>query len=305
MIELPANGITKRAGRVSCDRESARMQRRMPSRNFGLRLCLGLALLLLAAFPASCSSEPEPLRLAVTTSTRDSGLLDVLVPEFEKQAGIEVHVISVGTGAAFRLGRATDVDCLIVHDRKSELEFLNEGYATRHEPLMESDFLLVGPASDPLGLRGLPIEKALFKLAEQNGSFTSRGDDSGTHRREKAMWASAGITPDWDNYIECGRGMGQTLLVADEREAYCFVDTGTFLNLRLDVDLENLSCSGESLLNPYAGLVVAKTASINQKRAQSMLDFLVSPRGQQLIAEFKINGIAPFRPTAVAGLSSP
>lgn len=302
MFNLLANAI---AGRVSWGGEGGRRRGSCPRRNEGRQLGLGLSLLLLAVFPAACSKEVEPLRLAVTTSTRDSGLLDVLVPEFEQQEGIQVHVISVGTGAAFRLGRATDVDCLIVHDRKSELEFLNEGHATRHEPIMESDFLLVGPASDPLGLRGLPIEKALLKLAEQNGLFTSRGDDSGTHRREMAMWASAGIEPTWDNYIECGRGMGQTLLVANERNAYCFVDTGTFLNLRLDVDLEDLGCSGESLLNPYAGLVVAKTAAINQERAQSMLDFLVSPRGQQLIANFKINGIAPFRPTAVAGLSSP
>ncbi|RMG37297.1 MAG: hypothetical protein D6725_09065 [Planctomycetota bacterium] len=238
------------------------------------------------------------MRLATTTSTRDSGLLDVVLPVFERETGIRCDVIAVGTGKALELGRRGDVDVVLVHARKAEERFMQEGHGVRREDVMWNRFVVVGPADDPATIRGLGVLAALQRIAEKRAAFVSRGDDSGTHKRERALWAELGIEPDWADYVETGLGQGRTLMVADQLRAYCLTDEATFLNMRNKLQLVPLVTDDPRLRNEYGVIVVSpgKHPGVRAELAARFVDFLISPAGQALIAGFRIEGRQVFRP---------
>ena len=239
------------------------------------------------------------LRLATTTSTRDSGLLDALLPGFETAHRCRVDVIAVGTGAALRLGEAGDVDVLLVHARQAELAFMNGQHGTRHEEFMYNGFALLGPENDPAEIRDVPPSEALKRIAAGKREFFSRGDDSGTHQREVLLWKQAGGRREWGGYLEVGQGMGPTLLMADQKRGYTLADMGTYLKFKEKIDLVPLVVGAESLRNPYAAVVVnaRKHEAINARLAGALVDYLISPETQRRIAAYRIAGRPLFTPT--------
>ena len=238
------------------------------------------------------------LRMAVTTSTRDSGLLDALVPVFEKEAGVRVDIIASGTGKALKLGESGDVDLVLVHARQAEDEFMSAGHGIRREDVMFNTFEIVGPPNDPAAIRDMQPVAALQKIAKAGQVFFSRGDESGTHQRELQLWSSGGGRPYWQDYIENGQGMGATLTMADQLQAYTLTDHGTYLAMRDMIDLIPLITSAKKLENPYGIIVVApgKHESINDSDAQDFVDFIISPKAQRLIRDFKVDGESLFYP---------
>lgn len=248
--------------------------------------------------PASSNSDAAVLRLASTTSTRDSGLFDVLLPEFERSHDCRVDLIAVGTGAALKLGESGDVDALLVHARAAEDEFMAGGHGIRHEPVMHNYFLIAGPADDPAEARGSDAIQALKRIAAGRHRFISRGDDSGTHKRELMLWENAGGRPDWDDYVECGQGMGPTLLMADEKNAYVLTDEGTWIKRKNAFRLTSLVTEAALLKNPYSVMVVnpEKHPAINVKLAQRFADFMISAATQHQIAGYEVNGQPLFKP---------
>lgn len=251
-----------------------------------------------AGEPLQDEGQAEVLRLAITTSTRDSGLIDVLVPPFEDQYEARVMVIAVGTGQAMKLGEQGEVDVVLVHAPEAEHRFMQAGHGARHEQVMFNTFELVGPADDPAHIRDLPASAALQAIAVSNQRFISRGDNSGTNQRELAMWQSSGGLPTWEGYIESGRGMGATLIMADQMRAYTLTDRGTRLAHQNKIDLENLVSASEELLNTYGAMTVnpTKHGQINGPLANSFLDFLISPKIQTLIGQFTVSGQPLFYP---------
>jgi tungstate transport system substrate-binding protein len=243
------------------------------------------------------------LRLAVTTSTRDSGLLDVVVPVFEKEQGVRVDVIAVGTGKALKLGEAGDVDVVLVHSRQFEDAFVAAGHGTRREDVMYNSFEILGPPGDPAAVAGADPLAALQKIGAGQHRFVSRGDDSGTHNRELSLWQKGGGRPDWDDYIESGRGMGASLIMADQMEAYILADRGTYLSFKDKIRLAPLAAASQDLKNPYGIIVVDpnKHPAIRGDLANAFVDFIVSPPAQRLIRDYTINGerlFHPLRPSA-------
>lgn len=232
--------------------------------------------------------QPNVLILATTTSTRDSGLLDELVPRFEAQTGIQVKVIAVGTGAALHMGREGNADVLLVHAPAAEEAFMREGYGLERRAVMHNDFIIVGPANDPAGIRGVPLAEAMRRIAESQSLFLSRGDDSGTHKKEQALWQMAGVTPGGTWYQASGQGMGATLQIASEKGAYTLTDRGTFLNLRAVLNLEPLVAGDPVLVNPYHVIVVnpERHPAVNVEGARAFADFLTSPEVQAFIGNY-------------------
>ena len=265
-----------------------------------LRALIVGSLLLMGCKPAASTTQPHRklLRLAVTTSTRDSGLLDILVPVFEKGHNARVDVIAVGTGKALVLGEGGDVDVVLVHARGLEDAFMAAGHGSRREDVMYNTFELLGPADDPAGIQGRLAFDALSRIAATQAKFVSRGDQSGTHQRELDLWKAAGGRPDWTGYLESGQGMGETLIMADQMQAYVLADRGTYLTFRDKIDLVSLAAQSPQMQNPYGVIVVssAKHAQANERLAQQFVDFLISERGQQLIGRFKVNGEVLFHP---------
>lgn len=247
---------------------------------------------------ADRQTDGAVLRLATTTSTRDSGLLDALVPEFEQANECRVDVIAVGTGAALKLGEAGDVDAVLVHARTAEEAFMAAGHGIRHEQVMHNYFLIAGPADDPAGTRGNDVVAALGKIASEKQRFVSRGDDSGTHKRELSLWKAAGGRPEWEGYVECGQGMGATLVMADEMNAYVLTDEGTWLKQRARFQLIPLVKEAAELANPYAVMVVnpQKHPAVNSTLAGAFADFLISPAAQRMIGDYTVNGQTLFHP---------
>jgi tungstate transport system substrate-binding protein len=238
------------------------------------------------------------LRLAVTTSTRDSGLLDLLTPVFEQQHNVRVDVIAVGTGKALKLGENGDVDAILVHARRAEEAFMKAGHGIRREGVMQNSFEVLGPTSDPADIRGRTAAEALRKIAAEKQRFVSRGDESGTHSRELLLWASAGGKPLWETYVESGQGMGASLVMADQMQAYVLTDRGTYLSFRDKIDLVPLVKSTDELLNTYSVIVVnpSKHPRINDDLAQSFVDFLIAEPAQRLIGDHRIDGEPLFQP---------
>ena len=244
----------------------------------------------------------ERVKLATTTSTDNTGLLEALLPPFEEMLGVDVDVIAVGTGKALKLGENGDVDIVLVHARAAEDRFLADGFGANRRDVMYNDFILVGPAEDPAGIRDVEgIVGALRTLAEAQVPFLSRGDDSGTHEKERALWKDAGLTPNGRWYMESGQGMGPTLLMADEKRGYALVDRGTFIAYRERVDLVVLSEGDPRLFNPYGILAVnpARHDHVNYVYAMALIGWVTSPEGQGIIRKFTVGGERLFHPMAV------
>lgn len=237
--------------------------------------------------PVPSPERPE-LLLATTTSTQDSGLLDTLIPDFEKRSGYRVKTTAVGTGAALALGAKGDADVLLVHAISAELEFMAAGNGDRRLLVMHNDFIVVGPPADPAKITGRPVLDALRAIAAAQAPFISRGDRSGTDIVEKALFKRAGVQPGAPWYVESGTGMGQSLTVASERRAYIITDRATFLARRGQLALEIVVEGGPPLLNPYHVVTVnaAKFPRVNRKGADAFADYVVAERAQKLIGEF-------------------
>ncbi len=241
---------------------------------------------------ASASPQVQPAKtliLATTTSTYDSGLLDAILPDFTKKTGIQVDVVAVGTGQALKLGQAKDADVLLVHARDREEQFVQEGYAPFRKDVMYNDFVILGPSNDPAGIRGMKDAAAAFKkIAQARAPFISRGDESGTHLKEKRIWQKAGITPQGDWYMSAGQGMGAVLTMANEEQAYTLSDRATYLARRQDLNLEILVEGDPILFNQYGVLPVAQDDAHQDKFAAAMafVDWITSPETQQQIAQF-------------------
>jgi tungstate transport system substrate-binding protein len=247
------------------------------------------------AAPTARVREVGKLILATTTSTQDSGLLDYLLPDFEREAGIAVDVIAVGSGQAMQLGKDGNADVLLVHARSREDEFMAAGDGVRREDVMYNDFIVVGPASDPAGIQGLTVAAdALNQIAEARSVFISRGDNSGTHAREKAVWKAAGIEPAGDWYVSAGQGMGEVLTMAQEKEAYTLSDRATYLARTLEgTDLVILVEGDPILFNPYGVIAVNpdKGPQIDAELADTFINWLISVPTQEMIGQF---GVAEF-----------
>ncbi len=265
-----------------------------------------IAMLLLVVVSAvSCgddgATEPSVLRLATTTSTADSGLLDAILPAFEEEHNARVDVVAVGTGQAIELGAAGDADVILVHARSREDAFVAEGHGTARYDVMYNDFVIVGPTDDPAGISGMPsASDALAAIAAGEATFASRGDDSGTHSKELGLWEAAGVTPTADDawYKSLGQGMGATLNFANEAGAYTLTDRGTLLSQRASLPNLEVMVGGASidenadpaLLNPYGVIPVDPgKGNINAELAGQFVDWLTSIETQQRIQEFGID----------------
>ncbi len=270
-----------------------------------------LALAGCASVPINIELAPEPgtkdeLVLATTTSPYDSGLLDYLLPDFQQKTGIRVRVLAVGTGQALALGAAGDVEVLLVHAREREDQFIADGFAPSRHDVMFNDFVIVGPATDPAGIKGLQsAANAFAKIAEAEVLFVSRGDDSGTHIKEQHIWELAGTKPSGDWYQSAGQGMGAVLNMTDQQQAYTLSDRGTYLARQLEgLDLEILVEGDSFLFNPYSLLPVTpdKDHDINYGAAIAFINWMTSAYTQDLIAEFgvAIHGQPLFYPNARA-----
>jgi tungstate transport system substrate-binding protein len=236
---------------------------------------------------AGSSDDRGTMLLATTTSTRDSGLLDELLPTFEEASGCSVKTLAVGSGEAMELGARGDADALLVHSPAAEEEFMADGHGASREPVMHNDFVIVGPADDPaLIAKAGSGPAALADIAGAKDTFASRADESGTHAKELELWDAAGVEPDGSWYVETGQGMGETLTIADQKEAYTLSDRGTFLATE-NLDSELLVEGGEELLNPYHVIVVSGD-DVNTPCAQEFSSWITSPGTQQSIADFGV-----------------
>ena len=254
------------------------------------------AIALLLTGCSTAQDEAKTLTLATTTSTRDSGLLDILVPMFEKETGIDVKVVAVGSGQALELGRRGDADVLLTHAPEAEEQFMAEGHGEHRQGVMHNDFILVGPQTDPAQIAELQatgllaITEAFRRIALDHSPFISRGDESGTHIKEKKIWQEAGIEPQGDWYVRAGAGMAEALRIASEKRAYTLADRGTFLSQRDRLDL-TIHSEGDPLLqNPYTVIVVSseKHPGVNHQAASRFSEFLLSPKVQSIIGKFGI-----------------
>lgn len=262
----------------------------MSKRIMALLSALTLMLITFAGCAGPGPTEASKLILATTTSTEDSGLLAYILPFFEEEYNAEVEVIAVGTGQALEIGEKGDADVLMVHARSLEDAFMENGHGVRREDLMYNDFVIVGPPDDPAGIAGMrEAPKALAQIAEAEAIFISRGDDSGTHAKEQAIWAAAGIEPADDWYVAAGQGMGAVLTMADEQQAYTLCDRATYLARTLEgTDLVILVEGDPILFNPYGVIAVnpEKNPEINAELADQFIDWLISVPTQEKIAEF-------------------
>jgi len=279
--------------------------------------------------PSIVLGGPKIIKMSTTTSTENSGLLDVLLPEFTKDTGIEVKVFAKGTGAAIRDGIDGNVDLIFVHAKEREEKFVADGFGTRRYAVMHNDFIILGPQQDPAGIRGQKdAAAALSRIAYSQALFVSRGDDSGTHTKEQALWKATGLDLDikasaivnkgkkrtvrcmqprgsekW--YLSIGQGMGKTITFADEKRAYTLADRGTYIKYKYGrgagLDLEVL-CEGDPLMNnPYGVIPVnsQKHPHVQYDLAKQLAEWLVSPKGQSLILNYRLLGQQLFYPDAI------
>lgn len=283
---------------------------------------------LLGGLAGNVYAAGKVLKMSTTTSTQSSGLLDVLLPEFAKDTGIEVKVIAKGTGAAIRDGEDGNVDIIFVHAKSREDKFVADGFGTKRYPVMHNDFIIIGPAADPAAIKGISDgAQALNKIAAAEAPFISRGDDSGTHTKEQSLWEASGVplatqtqkiidkgkekeinfkTPAnskaW--YMSIGQGMGKTITFAEEKQAYTMTDRGTYIKFKYGktpaVELEILSEGGDGLANPYGIIPVnpAKHPHVQNDLAMQFVNWIISERGQQLIGGYRLEGKQLFFPDA-------
>ncbi len=250
------------------------------------------------------AASSQRLILATTTSTQDSGLLDFILPDFEAKYNAQVDVIAVGTGQALELGTSGDADVLLVHARAREDAFVAAGDGTQRYDVMYNDFIIVGPADDPAAIKGMDSAADAFtKIADAQAAFISRGDDSGTHTKELAIWEQAGIEPSGDWYISAGQGMGEVLTMSEEQQAYTLSDRATYLARQAEGLTLDILVEGDSiLLNPYGVIPVNpdKHPNVNAELAQDFVDWITSLETQGLIASYQINGQQLFFPDSEA-----
>ena len=285
--------------------------------------------LLLLTFAVNGWGEDKVLKMSTTTSTQSSGLLDILLPEFEQDSGIRIKVIAKGTGAAIRDGQDGNVDVIFVHAKDRELAFVADGFGIKRFPVMHNDFVLLGPAGDPAGIKGeKDVAIALGIIAKTKKMFISRGDDSGTHTKEQALWAASGIdlmevsqtvikkgkeskitlkrpanSNNW--YVSIGQGMGKVVTYADEKQAYTLADRGTYIKYKFGrspaIELDVLSEEDGKLANPYGIIPVnpAKHPHVQFEMAMQFVDWITGARGQKLIADYRLEGKQLFYPDAM------
>jgi tungstate transport system substrate-binding protein len=295
-------------------------------KRFVLVMLVGFFMMSLAS---AATAGTKTIKMSTTTSTENSGLLDVLLPVFTKDTGITVKVFSKGTGAAIRDGIDGNVDVIFVHARTREEKFVADGYGTHRYAVMHNDFVILGPLDDPAGIKGMNKASDAFKQIAASGAlFISRGDDSGTHTKEQALWKTAGLdlevqkstifkkgkkrsisyiypkgSDKW--YLSIGQGMGKTITFADEKRAYTLADRGTYIKYKfgrdISLDLE-IMCEGDtSLYNPYGVIPVnpKKHPHVKYRQAKRFAEWLVSPKGQSLISNYRLNGKRLFYPDAI------
>jgi tungstate transport system substrate-binding protein len=268
------------------------------------RIFLAATIALTTTFGGAAFAQDKSIVVSSTTSTSDSGLFEHLLPIFEKKTGINVKVVSQGTGQALDTGRRGDSDVVFVHAKAQEDKFVAEGYGVKRYPVMYNDFVLIGPKSDPAGVKGSKdITDALKKIEAKEAPFISRGDKSGTHSAELNLWKAAGIDiakekGDW--YKEIGQGMGAALNTASAANAYVLSDRATWINFKNRGDLQVVVEGDERLFNQYGVILVnpEKHKHVKKEAGQAFIDWLVSPEGQKAIADYKINGQQLFFPNA-------
>ena len=268
-----------------------------------LRIVTVLFVLALALSGCKQSPKNPDLILATTTSTQDSGLLDEMIPVFEKDTGYKVKTVAVGSGAALQMGQEGNADVLLVHSPAAEKTFVEGGFGVDRKLVMHNDFIIVGPAADPAGIKGTATAvEAFTKIANAKASFISRGDKSGTNTMELGLWKKASITPEGDWYVESGQGMGATLTIASEKGAYTLTDRATYLANKASYSLEILVEGDNALLNVYHVISVnpEKWPKVNKDGAKAFADFFTSKKGQDMIAKFGVEkyGQALFTPDA-------
>ena len=263
------------------------------NRTFSIALIIFVMSVTFCVLPAiAAQPQHKNIILATTTSTQDSGLLDVLLPIFEKNTGYFVKTIAVGSGQAMAMGQKGEADVLLVHSPDAEKKFMAEGYGVNRKLVMHNDFIIVGPKTDPAGIKGLRSSLEAFrKIAAANAVFMSRGDNSGTNAKEKSIWKAAGINPEGQRwYQQTGLGMGQTLNVAAEKKTYTLADRGTYLALKKNLGLDILVEGDAVLLNIYHVIDVspAKWPKVNSAGAKAFADFMVGRQTQEIIRKFGV-----------------
>src|ERR1700674_224051 len=265
-----------------------------------LRRTLGFLVLAATITPAVLLAATD-IKMATTTSTENSGLLKVLLPQFEAEYGAKVQVISVGSGKAMKLGENGDVDVLLVHARPEEDKFVAQGHGVNRRDVMYNDFILVGPKEDPAQVRGMTdVVAALKKIHAAQAPFISRGDDSGTDKMEKSYWQTAGVKPQGAWYVSAGQGMGEVLTMAASKQGYTLTDRATHGAYKDQTGLDILVQGDPRMFNPYGVIAVnpKKYPDINYRGAMAFVDWITSPEGQKAIADFKLNGEQLFFPSA-------
>lgn len=288
-----------------------------------------MGLLSLLSFSATAWAEEKVVKMSTTTSTQSSGLLDILLPEFEKVSGIKIKVLAKGTGAAIRDGRDGNVDIIFVHARGREIAFVEDGFGTKRFPVMHNDFVLVGPKKDPAGVKGtVDIAKAFAEIAGAQALFVSRGDDSGTHTKEESLWSASSVpleekrktvvkkgkmteihsmfpadSSDW--YLSIGQGMGKVLTYADEKRAYTLSDRGTYIKYKYGktpaLELDILGEGDKRLANPYGIIPVnpKKHPHVQYGMAMQFVEWITGAEGQKLIADYRLEGKQLFYPDVI------
>lgn len=245
------------------------------------------------------TSKHKLLRIATTTSTDNTGLLKAILPIFEEKTGYQTQVVAVGTGKALKMGRDGDVDVVLVHARMAEEKFVADGYGTKRYDVMYNEFILIGPESDPAGIRqSQSAIEALALIADKEVKFISRGDDSGTHKKEQSLWKISEITPHGSWYLEAGQGMGKIIQIAGELGAYTFTDSGTWLVYKENSPLKQLYAADKILFNPYGIIAINPKlhTDINHAGATALIGWITSRGGQKLIGGFRFHDEQLFVP---------
>lgn len=253
-----------------------------------------------SALTVSPLQAQEVIKLATTTSTENSGLLKNLLPKFEAESGYKVQVIATGTGKALKLARQGDVDVVMTHAPAAEAKFVEEGYGVMPRGIMENDFVILGPKNDPAKIRSSKTAAEAFaKIAESGATFVSRGDNSGTNMKELIVWKAANVEPNFDGYRSVGQGMGKTLLMANELQAYTLSDRGTYVAYKAKLDLAIDYDGGAALANPYQIVLInpAKYPDLNHQGAKALSDWLISKDAQNMINSYTVNGEQLFKAT--------
>jgi tungstate transport system substrate-binding protein len=259
-----------------------------------MKLVGAMAMLIATVLPLPAQSPAnQRVKLATTTSTEQSGLLGAILPVFERESGYRVDVIAVGTGASLKIAEKGDCDVVLVHARSLEDAFMASGFGAERKDVMYNDFIVLGPAADPAGVGGAASAADAFaRIARSQAAFVSRGDNSGTHVKEREVWKAAGVTPAGAWYKEAGQGMSQVITMSEQMGAYTLADRGTWLAIKDRSRLKILAQGDKVLFNPYGIITVspARWPSTNLAGARALMDWMTGPRGRELISAYKIGG---------------